>query len=649
MSINLFNMMLADAGGTKAVQTRPNLPPPVQTTRPVATTPVTAIRVPTPSPITGTATTTATRLPTPSPITGVTATTTTAPKATTQTTPATMTSTSTASLPASVQQEIAQAEKQKRDAERDAADRALMQAMSSGLRPPIEGSQAGIDERQETLQAIDDAPAGVVGTQSLRSSASVDTSGFGFVDSETGISVDREGNFVVTPETPAIVAERKETEMVGTGSATPAVTPTAVTEELTTEETPEEIDTETIAKDDEESDAQETDNIGRVITALSDVSPTFMYSWDQQAYDETAAEYGVKVAEAVKNAVMARNQLAQQRAQALNAFYGGQYASASKIEKFGWTGGTATDEKMRMAYLSATLNSQMYNQKEMVLAGYDTELAVAREYANAQLTKLANEKYQQAFANAVGMAEVTGRYMSPEARDVLSNFFIAEGNPTDPRNAAIIQQTNNWLTSQGITPEEFEGMKSYFKQYISYSNTVPAQQWEAAVTQSGRAKQVFKTWGAEGQEPYQYSTQEWANEVAAQKTLGNKWDEESQTFIPDKPTTPTVITKTDDDGNIIEGGRTNTEVANDSNAGGLLDGFNQGKGPLLQSNFTVTELKKIMDLNPADLIPRYGSTGTIGSTPVITGYNLPSGITNKAFNSITKSQYDYLMQNWWNK
>ena len=489
---------------------------------------------------------------------------------------------------------------------------------------------------EKRVQAIDDAPGSTM-SDGLRTRLE---------GSEVGID-ERQPEVVETPV--------EDIEVVETPVEDIEVVETPV-EDIEDVEDVEDIATETIAEDDEESDAQETDNIGRVITALSDVSPTFMYSWDQQAYDETAAEYGVKVAEAVKNAVMARNQLAQQRAEALNAFYGGQYASASKIEKFGWTGGTATDEKMRMAYLSATLNSQMYNQKEMVLAGYDTELAVAREYANAQLTKLANEKYQQAFANAVGMAEVTGRYMSPEARDVLSNFFIAEGNPTDPRNAAIIQQTNNWLTSQGITPEEFEGMKSYFKQYISYSNTVPAQQWEAAVTQSGRAKQVFKTWGAEGQEPYQYSTQEWANEVAAQKTLGNKWDEASQTFIPDKPTTPTVITKTDDDGNIIdddgniiEGGRTNTEVANDSNAGGLLDGFNQGKGPLLQSNFTITELKKIMDLNPADLIPRYGSSGTTGSTTVITGYNLPSGITNKAFNSISKSQYDYLMQNWWNK
>jgi hypothetical protein len=184
-----------------------------------------------------------------------------------------------------------------------------------------------------------------------------------------------------------------------------------------------------------------------------------------------------------------------------------------------------------MAYLNATINSQMFNQKEMVLAGYDTELSVAREYAQLNLVKLANEKYQQAYANAIGMAEVTGRYMSPEARDVLSNYFAAESNPTDPRNASIIDGVNLWLKSQGITPEEFEGMKGYFKQYISYSNTIPAQQWESALTKANE-KEVFKTWARSTGTPYNYSMQEWANLVAYEKTQGNVWKEDQQMFVP---------------------------------------------------------------------------------------------------------------------
>jgi len=393
--------------------------------------------------------------------------------------------------------------------------------------------------------------------------------------------------------------------------------------------------------------------------------------------DEALAQYDVDVAQAVRNAIEARNQLAVQRAEALNAFYGGQYSSASKIEKFGWTGGAATDEKMRMAYLNATINSNMFNQKEMVLAGYDSELAIAREFAKVNLTKLANEKYQQAQANAIGLAEVTGRYMSPEARDILSNYNIALNNPNDPRNAGVIASVNQWITAQGITPEEFQQMNQYFNRHILYGNTLSAMQWDTAVERA-EMKDVFRTFNG-----YGYSKEEWDNLVGLMDRGNMVWDEEEQEFVSrNRGTSPTitdqgtvVITNENvstennvltidnrrigiiEEGKVLNNGtdtgyRIDTEgnitrvgvqrEAKSSDASNLITAFNRANRRTVM-NWTQGELQQIMSLDPSTLQPLYSSAGALR------GYRIPDGITNKLTKEISPEQYNYLMENWWLK
>lgn len=491
-------------------------------------------------------------------------------------------------------------------------------------------------------------------------------------------------------------------------------TPTTETPVVETEEVP--VEEEVITVTDPNTGETTTTTGGEIIqttlSSLESSSPGFMYSWDQQAYDETAAEYGVKVAEAVKNAVMARNQLAAQRADAMNQFYGGQYSSASKIEKFGWTGGAQSDEKMRMAYLNASINSQMYNQKEMILAGYDSELSVAREYANAQLTKLANEKYQQAQANAIGLAEVTGRYMSPEAKDVLSNLFMAQANPTDPKNAEIISKANQWIAAQGLTQEEFGQMQDYFKSHIAYGNTIGAMQWEEAL-RTANEKTVYRSWGEPGQTPYDYSISEWSSLLALKEREGFEWDDESETFVAKQSGGGTDDDNQDDDeggsggggggsitinqGSIInnesniipptanedhegqlqitgDAGNKITLGELDKNGNVLRNGLNTGFR--LQDDGSIKRIgfKKEAKSSDAQALindfnkdrssilkwktPELQSIMSLDPTSlephlsnsgVLIGYKIPRDITGKLTSRITLEQYDYLLKNWWGK
>ena len=222
-------------------------------------------------------------------------------------------------------------------------------------------------------------------------------------------------------------------------------------------------------------------NLKSILAGLGAAAPGFMYTWDEQAEAEVARTYGVATAEAVRNAVQARVDLSSMRAEALNTFYGGKYASASKIEKFGWSGGAVSDERMRMAYINASINSQMMTQKELIQAGYDSELAIAREYAQLNLMKLSEEKYQMAVTNAENFAKLTGYWISPETKDVMSNYFAAESLPeSDPRRQAIMKGVDLYLKAQGIDEGTWIQAQEFFRSVMSFNQTIEREMSEAA-------------------------------------------------------------------------------------------------------------------------------------------------------------------------
>jgi hypothetical protein len=218
-----------------------------------------------------------------------------------------------------------------------------------------------------------------------------------------------------------------------------------------------------------------------ILAGIGMASPGFTYSWDDNAMAEVEQQYGVATAEAVRNAVQARVDLANMRAEALNTFYGGKYASAAKIDKFGWTGGAESDERMRVAYLNASINSQMMNQRELIQAGYNSELAIAREYAQLNLQKLAEEKYQMAYANAKTFAEMTGYWISPETTDVMNNWFAAQGLPdSDPRKQAITEGVTQYLKAQGIDEATWIASQEFFRDLMSFNMTIEREMSELA-------------------------------------------------------------------------------------------------------------------------------------------------------------------------
>jgi hypothetical protein len=515
----------------------------------------------------------------------------------------------------------------------------------------VETTATGGTERREPLQAIDDAPGSTM-SDGLRKDIVPPVEPV--IETPDVETPDVKTDEVVVEDEVEVDEEVVTQDEVVTPTPTPTPSPTPTVEDIST-------------------------TANNVVNELANSFDTLAFTWDRQAMEEALAQYDVDTAQAVRNAIEARNQLAVARAEALNQFYGGQYSSASKIEKFGWTGGAATDEKMRMAFLNATVNANMFNQKEMVLAGYDSELSIAREYAKANLTKLANEKYQQAQANAIGLAEVTGRYMSPEARDILSNYNIAMANPSDPRNAGVLASVNTWLESQGITPEQFGVMNEYFNKYILYGNSVGALQWDKAVERA-EMKDTFRTFDG-----YNYSKEEW-DTLTRQMERGNMvWDEEELDFVPKNRTeggglviteTGTVEVKGENlsinnniltidglrlgeilDGKVINNGNDTgyrvdeegnvTRVglqreAKSSDASNLITAFNRASRKSVL-NWTQGELQQIMSLDPSTLTPLRSTAGALR------GYKIPDGITTKLTKEISVEQYNYLMENWWLK
>jgi hypothetical protein len=394
-----------------------------------------------------------------------------------------------------------------------------------------------------------------------------------------------------------------------------------------------------------------------------------MYSWNENALREAEAQYGKAVAEAVRNAIEARNQLAINRADAMNAFYGGQYASASKIEKFGWTGGAASDERMRMAYLNATIMSTMYNQKELILAGYDSELAIAREYANLNLMQLANEKYQEALNNARELAKITGIYVSPEASDIATQYLVASQNPSDPRNETILNSVRQWYTAQGLTEEEWREFVNYYGRYASYVNSIQMNLWQSSEIYAQLTEQPTQnlTPGPGGgivDDDDDDDDDDVDDDDDDTKNLSDILSSDSHIVennilkingnVTGQIVNGKVLYENKDTGYRVDANgnvrRVNVrkEASNDA-AASLLNEFNSTKTTF--TNWTQAELFEILKMSPTQFEPLYSGGPATGGLGRIRGYRVPRTDAN-AWNrtlEISVEQYNYLMENWWLK
>ena len=166
-----------------------------------------------------------------------------------------------------------------------------------------------------------------------------------------------------------------------------------------------------------------TTHVGESMTDIQD-----------RAHQEAQADFKVQEARAQQNALRARVDGEMDRQEAMAQFFGVEYSTNQRLNNFGWTGGALTDEKMRMSYLQSSANAKLYTQKELMRAGLDSELAVAREFAALKQIELANQYYDMAVKNAVAASEGTGFLITPETQEELNNFTLARSILDNPNS-----------------------------------------------------------------------------------------------------------------------------------------------------------------------------------------------------------------------
>lgn len=213
-------------------------------------------------------------------------------------------------------------------------------------------------------------------------------------------------------------------------------------------------------------------------------------SWDTQAGEEAEIEFEIETIKAEQNALKAKQELQSQQAQAINNFFGSQYISNQKANNWGWTGGALLDESTRIQYLQAGINANLYNSKELIKAGFNTELAIAKQYQELKEIQLANQYYNEAWTRALQESEATGVFISPEAQEMFDQYTLAKSilneNPDDEQAQAILDTVVQWAKNEfaddddSLITEDLEAWSKFKADYEERNKTMQQRSLDMA-------------------------------------------------------------------------------------------------------------------------------------------------------------------------
>ena len=190
------------------------------------------------------------------------------------------------------------------------------------------------------------------------------------------------------------------------------------------------------------------------------------YSWLDNAEDRANLSYQSDVLNAKAEYLTNRQQIESQGQTGQQQMDMQKYTQNQSADKVGWTGGYVLDQERQMNYLKETIKAQMYGQMELQKYGYDTSLAAARLAYDTNRYDLALEYYNTALSRAVSEAEITGYYVSPEAREMLDEYSLAskvlntEGVSDEDKLRAnkVLESVYQWFEDNGISKNGVETM-----------------------------------------------------------------------------------------------------------------------------------------------------------------------------------------------
>ena len=189
------------------------------------------------------------------------------------------------------------------------------------------------------------------------------------------------------------------------------------------------------------------------------------YTWNQMAATRSQSVYDQESAQVLADYSKSMQEIKASAAQAMDEYFSIAYEGAQTADKMGWQGGQIDSQESRMAFLKATQSANVYNKYELQKYGLDSQLSVARMYANANMEALALELYQEQQQIQINEAETTGYYISAENKEMMlqreaANKILADPNSTQSekdRANGVISATNSLFDKQGFSKDPKTG------------------------------------------------------------------------------------------------------------------------------------------------------------------------------------------------
>lgn len=149
------------------------------------------------------------------------------------------------------------------------------------------------------------------------------------------------------------------------------------------------------------------------------------YTWNKMASERAQYTYEQESTQVLSDYAKSMAEIKEAGAAAMDTYFGAIYNANQTADKMGWQGGQVTSNDAKTAFLKASTAANMYSKFELQEYGLESQLSVARMYAEANMEALALEMYQDEINNAVRKAELTGFYISPEASEIMKQQQVA--------------------------------------------------------------------------------------------------------------------------------------------------------------------------------------------------------------------------------
>ncbi len=186
------------------------------------------------------------------------------------------------------------------------------------------------------------------------------------------------------------------------------------------------------------------------------------YSWNKIAADRSQYTYDQEATQVLSDYAKSMQEIKEAGAMAMDSYFSAAYTSNQTADKMGWQGGQVTSQDAKTAFLKASTAANMYSKFELQEYGLDSQLSVARMYAEANMEALALDLYQDELNKAISEAELTGYYISPEASEIMkqqkaAREILNKKNITDAersRAEGVLSAGNSYFDKLGFSKDE---------------------------------------------------------------------------------------------------------------------------------------------------------------------------------------------------